>query len=111
MITTIPTIKEKLCGEIGYQHEHIIVSLLHRVKTKENPHVKILNFLKKKHISISIELEQYIHLIDFEDITKSKHGGRGQDKKERRTQRTKTQKGYRDYYSFDAVDMNDTLNY
>jgi len=65
-----------------------LVSLIHRVKVKENPNEKIFKSIQKMLSSYEDEdiqeIRDFCSEIDFENISKPKHGGRGPDKSKRR---------------------------
>lgn len=67
--------------------ESKITSLIHRVKVKENANEllfkgikKMFNFWGEGYLT---EVKEYCFSIDFDEINKSKHGGRGKDKSPR----------------------------
>jgi hypothetical protein len=93
---TITSIRDSLVSLAKYRlDEHKVSSLLHRIKVKVDPKDKLRDGLKKM-IQFDEDdfkpLEEFIETLDFDDISKPKHGGRGADKGKRKP------KGYVSYY-------------
>ena len=81
---TVPHISANICSFYGaYDYEAKVNSLMHRVKGKDNPKLELRKGLGKMGL-INELVELYIEIIPFENLHKSKHGGRGEDKNERK---------------------------
>jgi len=95
-VSTVPNIAEELATvsrKSGfYFTREKMVSLLHRIKVKEDPRQEMTKYFEKFG-ELNNEMKELIEEIDLKNIAKSKHGGRGADKGARKP------KGYESYYS------------
>lgn len=67
-------------GGLNYEK---VVSLLHRTKKHDKPNWATLNGLFKMDLILD-DVKDFVNEFDFSTITKSKWGGRGEDKSKRK---------------------------